>query len=450
MVREYKNEKFKEEYKKKLLSVEDAAKLVNSGDVLMAAVTENLPTPLLAAIGKRSLTGEITDIELTGQGPAPNLPLDWATFENKKNMRFNTAFIVNGRKQVSEGIGEYLPAHANDIPDMLLNYKVKGRKPGTVKVLIGAAPMDKFGYFSVGAGPGYAIEPAREENTTVIVVVNENLPYIYGDSFLHISEVDHVVEDNYPLVEPTLAPETETETSMAAHVAELVEDGATLQLGWGGLPNVIGKMLVNRKDLGAHSEQVGDAFMSLWEAGALTGNLKTVKPRRITGCFAFGSKKLYEWLDHNPAVEMYSQKWTNDPFVIAQNYKLTAVNQILEIDFSGQASAESIGTYQYSGPGGQPAFSQGAKRSPGGKSILCLRATAQTKDGLISNIVPILKPGTTVTTSRNDIQYVITEYGIAQLEGKTIPERAKELISIAHPDFRAELRKEAEKLKYYY
>jgi acyl-CoA hydrolase len=442
----YKNEKFSDDYKRKLLSVPEAAKLIHSGDLIIGAMCETEATTLMDEIGKRSLAGEITGCEYNCMGP--HRTVGWVTAENKKNMRLNVSFVINSeaRKAVHAGISEYTPMHAFDNPDIIINYKVKGRKPGTTKVLIGAAPMDEWGYFSTGSAPGYTLEPAREANTTVIVQVNEHLPYVYGDNFIHISEVDHVVEDSFKLLEPELAPTTDLDVAIAEQVSRLVEDGATIQLGLGSMPNVLGKMLAAKVDLGAHSEQVGDAFMALWEAGALTGNKKTVKPRKITGCFSFGSRKMYDWIDHNPAIEMYSQKWTNDPFVIAQNYKFTAINQALEIDFIGQISAESMGFKQYSGTGGQPAFVEGARRSPGGKAIICLRSTA--KGGTVSNIVPFLSPGTAVTTSRNDIQYVITEFGTAQLEGKTIPERAKALIEIAHPDFRTELRKEAEKLKY--
>jgi acyl-CoA hydrolase len=442
----YKNERFTDDYKRKLLSLEDAAKLINSGDLIIGAMCETEASFLSDEIGKRSLAGEITNCEYNCMGP--HRTVDWITGENKKNMWLNVSFVINAaaRSAVNAGIGEYTPMHACDNPDIIINHKIKGRAPGTTKVLIGAAPMDEWGYFSTGSAPGYTLEPAREENTTVIVQVNENLPYVYGDNFIHISEVDYVVEDTFDLLEPQLAPTTDLDIAIAEQVSKLVEDGATIQLGMGSMPNVLGQMLTEKTDLGAHSEQVGDAFMALWEAGALTGNKKTVKPRKITGCFSFGSRKMYDWIDHNPAVEMYSQRWTNDPFIIGQNYKFTAINQALEVDFTGQISAESMGSLQYSGTGGQPAFVQGARMSPGGKSLICLRSTA--KKGTVSNIVPFFKPGTAVTTSRNDAQYIITEYGTAQLEGKTIPERAKALIDIAHPDFRAELRKEAEKIKY--
>lgn len=448
MIVKYKNEKYQDAYKRKLLSLEDAAKLVNSGDLLIGAMCETETTTLIDEIGKRSLRGEITGVEYNCMGP--HRTVDWITSENKSNMWLNVSFVINSeaRRAVNAGVGEYTPMHANDNPDIIINHRIRGREPGTTKVFVGAAPMDEWGYFSTGSAPGYTLEPARDENATVIVQVNENLPYVYGDNFLHISEVDHVVEDSFKLLEPELPPTTDLDVAIAEQVSKLVEDGATIQLGFGSMPNVLGKMLADKANLGAHSEQVGDAFMELWEAGALTGNLKTVKPRKITGCFSFGSRKMYDWIDHNPAVEMYSQRWTNDPFIIAQNYKLTAINQVLEIDFTGQAAAESIGAKQYSGTGGQAAFVQGARRSEGGVSIICLRSTAKTRDGVISNIVPTLKPGAAVTTSRNDMQYVITEFGSAQLEGKTIPERARELIGIAHPDFRNELFKEAEKLKY--
>jgi 4-hydroxybutyrate CoA-transferase len=443
----YKNEKFQEEYKRKLKTREEAAQLIDSGDLIIGGMCETETTFLVDEIGNRAVKGEITDVEYNCMGP--HRTVHWLTEENKENMRLNDCFIINpeARKAIGKGIGAYTPMHANDYPDILIDHRMKGRKPGTTKVLLGSAPMDEWGYFCTGSAPGYNLEPAREEGTTVIVAVNEHLPYIYGDNFIHISEVDCVVEDSFELAGGDLPPATDVEVAIAEEVVKLIPDDATIQLGFGSMPNVIGTMLTDRTDLGAHSEQVGDAFRTLWEAGALTGNKKTLKPRKITGCFCIGSKELYNWVDHNPAVEMYSQGWTNDPFVIAQNYMFHAVNQALEIDFQGQVSAESMGTVQYSGTGGQAAFVQGARKSAGGKSIICLRSTA--KGGTISNIVPVLKAGTAVTTSRNDMQYVITEHGVAQLEGLTIPARAKALADIAHPDFRQELYKEAEKLKYY-
>jgi acyl-CoA hydrolase len=323
---------------------------------------------------------------------------------------------------------------------------IKDEEFGRVKIVADVSPMDKYGYFSFGTSPSFITEPARQKNTTVILEVNKHQPRVYGDNFIHISEIDYLVENDHKLVSvpsPQISPEDE---AIAGAIAEMVEDGSTIQLGIGSMPNVLGKLLENKRDLGAHTEMIGDAFMHLWEKGALTGRMKTIHPRKIVATFILASQACYDWVNENPAIEMYSQHYTNDPFIISRNYKLIAINQALEVDLSGQVCSESIGVRQYSGMGGQFHFTQAAQRSPGGKAFICLYSTAKTKEGTLSKIVPVLKSGAAVTTLRTDVQYVVTEFGVAQLKGKPIRQRALELIGIAHPDFRKELHAEASKL----
>jgi len=280
---------------------------------------------------------------------------------------------------------------------------------------------------------------------TVILEINPNLPRTYGDTHVHISEVDYIVEHEAPLVEVQPIEPSEEEKAIGQYVAELIEDGSTIQLGIGGIPNAIAKFLMNKKDLGVHTEMFTDGMVDLAEAGVVTGRKKTIWRGKMVGNFALGTKKLYNFVNENLAVEFQPGRVTNDPRVIAKNYKMVSVNTALQIDLTGQVVSESIGHIQYSGTGGQNDTAIGAQMSPGGKSIIALRSTA--KNGTISTIVPVLPPGAKVTLLRADVDYVVTEYGVAHLKARSIRERVRQLISIAHPDFREELRREAERLK---
>jgi acyl-CoA hydrolase len=438
--------KFKEEYKRKLLSLEDAAQLIRSGDVIVGPLAMGEPVGLLNAIGKRAVAGEFDNVEYIAQGPIYSY--DWLKPEADGHMRSNSMFILEplSRKALAEGRSDFTPCHGGEVPVTICDWMINKYEHPKVKVVADVSPMDDHGYFSFGTSPSFITEPARQDNTIVILEINKHQPRVYGDNFIHISEVDHLVENDHELISVPSPPTTPEDEAIAGAIAEMVEDGSTIQLGIGGMPNVLGKLLESKKNLGAHTEMIGDAFMHLWEAGVLTGKLKTIHPRKIVATFILASKACYDWANENPAIEMYSQHYTNDPYVIAKNYKLVAINQALEVDLSGQVCSESIGTRQYSGMGGQFHFTQAAQRSLGGKAFICLYSTANTKEGTVSKVVPILKPGAAVTTLRTDVQYIATEYGIAQLKGKSIRQRALELISIAHPEFRNSLRTEASKL----
>jgi len=441
------NGRFQEDYKKKLMSLEDAARLIKSGDLLVAGLGLNNPAGLLDAIGKRAIAGEFDDVRLVIMGLLLS-DMKWVQPQYSKHLRLHETFIFSPhvRAMVNEGVAYCHPCHGSEIPKLINDYIIKELPPGKCKVITGVSPMDKYGYFSFATSPGMITEPARMDNTTVIVEVNQHQPKVFGDNFIHISEVDHVVEHDFPLPSMPSPPASPEDIVIANMIAEMIEDGSTLQLGIGGMPNVLGKLLENKNDLGVHSEMIGDAFKHLWELGVLNGKKKTVLPGKIVGCFAMASSEVYEWMHENPAVEVYSQAWTNNPSVIGQNYKMTAINQALEIDLTGQVSSEAIGPRQYSGTGGQVHFTQGAQLSPGGKAFICLHSTAETKQGRVSKIVPMLRQGTIVTTLRTDVQYIVTEFGVVQMKGKSIKERARALIGIAHPDYREQLREEAKKL----
>ena len=280
----------------------------------------------------------------------------------------------------------------------------------------------------------------------VIAQINDQMPRTYGDSFIHVSKIDAIVESSRPLCAMKKPEITDMHTAIARNVAGLIEDGSVLQTGIGGIPDAVLPFLMDRKDLGVHSELVSDGAMPLIDAGVINGARKNFKPRKIILGFVLGSKQMFEYVNDNPIFEFHPTAYTNDPLLIARNDKMVAINSALQIDLTGQVCSDSIGTYFYSGIGGQVDFLRGASRSKGGKPIIALSSTA--KNGTISRITPMLDPGAGVVTSRGLIRYVVTEYGVAYLHGKSIRERAKALIEIAHPKFRESLFEYCEKTKW--
>jgi acyl-CoA hydrolase len=308
-----------------------------------------------------------------------------------------------------------------------------------------ASEMDEHGNFALSLGADYTMA-ALQKARVIVLEANPNVPFAHGQCHIHISQVTAVVESNEPVLEvglPTIGPVQE---AIAAHVAPMIEDGSTLQIGYGGIPDAVVMQLTGKQDLGIHTEMIGDGILKLVEAGAVTNRRKTFMPGRMVATFALGSRKLYDFMHHNPMLEMHPVSFTNDPYIAGQNDKLVSINASLQIDLLGQCGSESLAHLPYSGTGGQVDFVRAANRSRGGKSFIVLPSTA--KEGSISRIVPTLSPGTHVTTSKNDINYVVTEYGVAQLRGKSAKQRAEALIGIAHPDFRGELRREAARLNY--
>jgi acyl-CoA hydrolase len=278
----------------------------------------------------------------------------------------------------------------------------------------------------------------------VILEINQNLPWTYGDTEVHISDVDFVVENIFPLVElPTEAP-TEIEKLIGGHIADLIEDGATLQLGIGGIPNAIASFLTDRRDLGLHTEMFVDGMVDLYEAGIVTNRRKTLHPGKMVATFALGTQKLYDFLDRNVSVEVLRGRYVNDPYVVGKNYKMVSVNTAIQVDVIGQVCSQSIGTRQFSGTGGQLDTHRGAQLSEGGRGIIALRSTA--KNGTISTIVPTLAPGSGVTVPSQDIDTIVTEFGVAELRGRCVRDRMEALIKIANPNFRDWIREEAHAL----
>ncbi len=278
----------------------------------------------------------------------------------------------------------------------------------------------------------------------MVLEVNPNVPFTNGNCHVHISQVAALVESSDPILEVGLPKIGPVQEAIGRYVAELIEDGSTLQIGYGGIPDAVVMQLTHKHDLGIHTEMVGDGILTLIESGAVTNKKKNYHPGKILATFALGSKKLYQFMDRNPALEMHPVNFTNDPCLAGQNDKLISINATMQVDFLGQCGSESLGSQPYSGTGGQADFVRAGNRSQGGKSFIVLPSTA--KNGTISRIVPTLTPGTAVTTSKNDINYVVTEYGVAQLRGKSAKQRTQELIAIAHPDFRQELMDAAKKV----
>jgi len=426
---------WKDEYNKKLITAEDAVKVVKSFDRVFLPGFGGDPPTLLNELAKQK--NELEAVEICSCNPV--IPFEHSKPEYEGTFIDNPWFVGSGaRKAVMEGRGTYTPVNFGHYEIFMKNVKIN-------VAMIMVSPPDNYGYMSFGIMVAYS-RALIEEADIVILQVSEQQPRVLGDSFVHVSEVDYIVEANDPLPSFPKAQSTDRDKAMAEIIAAEIEDGSTIQLGVGGIPNTVGMLLASKRELGVHSEMMIDAFIDLLEAGAITNTKKTLHPGKFIGTFAGGTRKLYDWMDNNPLVEFHPVGYTNDPYIIGKQYKQVSINATLEVDFSGQACSESIGTRQYSGFGGQLDFVRGCMLSPGGKSFLVVPSTANTKDGVVSSIVPTLKPGAGVTTPRGDIQYVVTEYGIVNLRGKSVRQRTYDLIGIAHPDFRGELRKEARRL----
>lgn len=349
------------------------------------------------------------------------------------------------RKAHKKEIVSFAPQHLHTAFSKRL-FAVDGRR---LVLLVACTPMDRHGYVSLSLSATYERD-AIDNGAFVIAIVNHNLPRTFGDTTVHVRELDVIVEDNYSI--PTLpeVPLNEKDLKIGEYIAELVEDESTIQLGIGGIPNAVAKALKTKKNIGIHTEMFTDGMMDLINAGVVTNSKKTLYPNKSVATFALGTKKLYDFLDDNPSILMKHGKWTNNPYVIGQNHKMTSINTTLEIDLFGQCASESIGSVQFSGTGGQADTAIGAQISPNGKSFIALYSTANIKNengekSIISKIVPMLKKGAAVSLSRNDVDYVVTEYGAVRLKGQSITERVRRLIRIAHPDFRDELSFEAKK-----
>jgi acetyl-CoA hydrolase len=358
--------------------------------------------------------------------------------EMQGHLRVNTMFISEDiREAVNDGRADFTPVFLSEIPGLF-----RTQLPPDV-ALIHVSPPDEHGFCSFGVEVGVT-KTAAEVARTLIAEVNPRMPRTLGDSFIHISKIDHIVDVDYPLPEIRFGEPSPLQDKIARHVADLIEDGSTLQMGIGGIPNAVLGYLSDRHDLGVHSEMFSDGVIDLVERGVINNEAKSLHPGKIIAGFVLGTQRLYDFVDDNPIVELRPSEYVNDPFRIAQNDRMVSINSAIEVDLTGQVCADSIGHRLYSGVGGQIDFIRGAARSKDGKPIIVLPSTAES--GTISRIVWQLKPGAGVVTTRNDVHYVVTEYGVAFLHGKSLAQRARALIDIAHPDFREELEVKAREL----
>ena len=426
------------EYSQKLTTPQKAAERIRSGDTVVHGMATAEPPALLAAIADRARAGDLKDIKIFSLSATEHVAKTVLAPDLADCIQAYSWFVsARDRSLVKVGLSYFVPNYFHQIPRICRDFMKIDVTITTV------SPMDKAGYFSFGTANDYTSTAARHCKT-LIVEVNENMPRVFGDSLLHISEVDAIVENHVPLLE-AISPEPKPEDeAIGRYVSEMVPDGATIQLGAGGIPNALAYCLMDHKDLGIHTELFCSAMVDLIEAGVVTGKKKTIHPRKNVFTFARGSNKMYEFLNDNPSMESYPVSYVNDPAVIAQNDNMISINSILEVDLLGQCNAEFLAGSQFSGTGGQLDFVRGAFDSRGGKSILAFYSTA--KNGQVSRIVPHFEAGTVVTTPRMDAQYLVTEYGAVNLKGKSTRERALDIISIAHPKFRDDLLREAENI----
>ncbi|MFO7525206.1 MAG: acetyl-CoA hydrolase/transferase C-terminal domain-containing protein [Ignavibacteriaceae bacterium] len=421
-------------YSNKILTADEAVKSIKSGDNVVVQPGCAIPHELVRALVRRkeNLT-DVTLYHILVVGP-----LEYVQPGMEKHFKHKAFFIGgNTRKAVNEGRAEFIPIFLSEVPLLFKNNIIQ-----TDVALLQVSPPDEHGFCSYGVDVG-TIKAAAERAKIIIAQVNQNMPRTLGDSFIHINKIHHIVEYDEDLQElPQIDPDTTPQMldvydRIGKYIADMVEDGSTLQMGIGAIPDSVMKYLTNKKDLGIHTEMFSDGIIELVERGIINGEKKTLHPGKIIAGFVLGTRKVYDFIDNNPVIEFHPQEYVNDPFVIAKNNKMVAINSAIEVDITGQICADSIGTKFYSGIGGQVDFIRGAARSEGGKPIIALPST--TKDEKISRIVPMLKQGAGVVTSRGDVHYVVTEYGVAHLFGKTIQERVNSLIKIAHPKFRDEL-----------
>ena len=429
-------------YKSRVVTPQEAVRAIKSGDRIFLTGNVSVPQKVLAALV--DYAPHLTDVEICQALTVGSA--DYVSPEMEGHLRVNSIFIsANIRKAVHEGRADFTPVLLSEFP---LLFK-RGLLPLDVAI-IHVSPPDEHGFCSLGVEVGLTKTPA-ESAKIIIAEVNEQMPRTLGDSFLHVSRLNYIVPVDYPISELPMSDGDASEVveKVAANIAELIPNGATMQMGIGAIPDAVLKYLFDKKDLGIHTELFSDGVIELVNAGVLTNAQKTLHPGKIVAGFMLGTKQLYDWADDNPLIELHRTEYVNDPFVIAQNERMVAINSAIEVDLTGQVCADSIGPKLYSGVGGQLDFVYGASRSKGGVPIIALPSTNTMRDGtVLSKITPLLKHGAGVVTTRNHVRYIVTEYGVADLYGKTIRERATQLINISHPDFREDLKKQAQELHY--
>jgi len=433
---------WKTEYAEKIVSADDAVRSVKSGQRIFLTGNCSVPRELLSALIRYA--PRLKNVEICQA--LTIIGSEYVEPSMAGHLRINSLFAsTNVRKAIHEGRADFTPVHLSEFPLLFMK--------GVLSVdvaFVQLSPPDDHGYCTYGVESGLTIGPA-EASKIIIAEINEQMPRMLGDTLVHVSKLDKIVLVNYPLAEIPM-PDIESDPVMekiGQHIAERIPDGATLQLGIGDIPNAVLKYLAHKKDLGIHSELISDGVIELIEKGVINNSQKTIHKGKVTTGFLLGSRTLHRWCDNNPIVEIQRTEYVNHPLTISKNRKMTAINSAIEVDFTGQVCSDSIGPKIYSGTGGQMDFIYGSSLAEEGMPIIALPSTSTGSNGVIHNkIVPMLKPGAGVVTTRNHVHYVVTEYGMVDLYGKSFRQRAKALISIAHPDFRDELTLEAKKLNY--
>jgi acetyl-CoA hydrolase len=418
------------------MDVETALSAILSGNRIYIGGGAGVPKMLTSGLTGRA--SELRDVEITHILTFADAP--YVEPQYQKSFRVNALFVgSNVRRAVESGHADFTPVFLSEIPRLF-----ESVLPLDV-ALISLSPPDAHGFCSFGVEVG-TTKPAAEAARIVVAEINPQMPRTLGDSFIHVSRLHHIVEVDYPLPEAPQGGSTEKHLRVGEHIAAMIPDGATLQMGIGNIPDAVLQNLTNHRDLGVHTELFSDGVIDLVESGVITCARKNFHPGKIIAGFLFGSQRLYDFVHNNPLIELHPTGYVNDPFNIAQNDKMVAINSALQVDLTGQVNADSIGPRIYSGVGGQVDSIRGAARSRDGLPIIAFLSTA--KDDSVSRIVPMLYEGSGVVTTRNDVHYIVTEHGVASLHGKSIRERAQALINIAHPKFRDELSYAAGELGY--
>ncbi|MGA9531585.1 MAG: acetyl-CoA hydrolase/transferase C-terminal domain-containing protein [Anaerolineales bacterium] len=427
-------------YHERLTTPQEAVRSIKSGSRVYLTGNCSVPQMTLQALVEAApALQDVEIVQVLTIGSA-----DYVDPELAGHLRVNTLFISdNVRQAVNEGRADFTPCLLSEVPQLFS----RGVLPIDV-ALIHVSPPDEHGFCSLGVEVGIT-KTAAGSAKIVIAEVNPRMPRTLGDAFIHVSKIDHAIPVDYPLPETPMSAPSDLMVSIGKQIASLIDDGSTLQMGIGAIPNGVLPHLKGKKDLGIHTELFSDGVVELYEAGIITNERKTIHRGKMIAGFLLGTQRLYDFVDNNPVVELHPTEYVNDPFVIAQNEKMVAINSAIEVDLTGQVCADSIGTRLYSGVGGQLDFIRGAARSKGGKPIIALPSTVEIRSGqVLSRIVPTLKVGAGVVTTRNDVHFVVTEFGVVNLYGKTIRQRARALIEIAHPDQRGQLEQAAIELKY--
>ena len=426
---------FNQLYRSKLTTADELARRAQSGWVIgMDAGPAQTPA-IISAIARRVREDDLSGLKV--HTLLDVYPYEFYADDSLAGKMTGCSWFssAGARKAINGGYGDFIPSYYRDIPGLMAGYEFDA-------YCVAVSPMDKHGYFSLGLTSS-CCEALFDRSKRIFVEVNENMPRAVACMQLHVSQVDAIIENNIPLPELPKSALDETSIIIGNLIAEQIPDGACIQLGIGAIPDATGMALKSKHDLGIHTEMFVDSMVELIECGAVNNSKKQIHRGKSVTTFAYGSKRIYDYIDDNPAIELLPVNYVNDPNVICKNDNMISINAALEVDLWGQVCAESVGTKHMSGSGGQIDYVRGACQSKGGMSFIAFSSTA--KNGTISKIRPILTPGAVCTTSKNDVDCIVTEYGIAKLRGKSLGERSKQLIEIAHPDFRDELRFEAKK-----